>query len=235
MHIGILLCDEMAPALQPDFCGYPDMFSDFFSMSPVPVKMRFYQAFKGELPDNVDECDAYVTSGGKYSVYEDLPWIRQLEDFVLTLYEKRKKFVGICFGHQLIARAMGGIVRKADSGWGIGVKPINLSAPLDWMIPFKPQINLLMSHQDQVTELTRNVQVLGGSDFCPFGMICVDNTLLGIQGHPEFTKDYARALMEMRRDRIPPSVIDAAEHTLSSHEDGTLVLNWICNFLLDTD
>jgi GMP synthase (glutamine-hydrolysing) len=183
----------------------------------------------------LDECEAYVSSGSKYSVYDDIRWIRTFEAFIHQLYRQHIPFIGICFGHQMIARALGGEVSRSDKGWGLGVADAELS--LDdvnqhsWITEPAHSISLLVSHQDQVIAPPKNTTVLAGSEFCPYAMIQVGSHFLGVQGHPEFTPEYSHDLIKLRRDSYPLQTSEHALLSLSQPTDHLVVTQWIINFI----
>lgn len=231
MKLGVLVCDHVQPHLQADFGDYAAMFAAIISTSAIKVELQFFDVVNGEFPAHIDVCDCYITTGSKYGVNDDLPWLAQLTEFVVCLHRAKKGFVGICFGHQLIARALGGRVEKSAKGWGIGIAKANVVKNSQWMVPKSETINLVVSHQDQISTLPANAEVLLTSDFCPFSMFKVDEHFLGIQGHPEFTRIYSYALMDSRRDRIPAGIITTAIRSLSWQADDILMMKWLLQFL----
>lgn len=220
MRIGLLQCDHVLDELRNIAGDYDDMFRRW-----LPAEWRIYDLPRGELPRFLDECDAYVASGSKASVYDDEPWIRAFEQFVRDLHAAGKPFVGVCFGHQMMAQALGGRVAKSPNGWGIGVHRFHLDIQEPWMDPPLPAVNVLMSCQDQVEQLPPGAVALGGNSHCPVGLFRV-RSLLGIQGHPEWTPDYAAALLEIRRERIGSVRVDAALDTLTHPFDSDQLALW---------
>lgn len=231
MKLGILICDEVREQLQPEFGDYPEMFSELLKRVDDQLEIVYFSAFKHELPANINTCDFYMTTGSRWGVNDDQLWIRELEDFIRAIYNAGIGFVGVCFGHQLIAKALGGRVEKSPKGWGIGVALTNMTSAQSWMSEPKSKIGLVVSHQDQICELPPNSEVLGSNDFCPYSMIKVGHNFLGVQGHPEFSRQYSFALMDIRRDIISATVIDAASATLSQDVDDVLVMQWLIHFL----
>lgn len=231
MKIGILQCDDVNENLQPDHGNYPDMLlkrlEDHIQTSDVVI----YRAHEGELPASIDECDGYLTTGSRFSVYDPLPWIEALEAFLLKLWEAKKPLVGICFGHQLIARALGGEVERSEKGWGVGVSFNQVVQRKTWMDPWQDKLDLVVSHQDQVVELPAEAEVLVKSDFCEYYVVQYDDHFLSIQGHPEFSKDYSRDLMASRQGIIPDVRLRAGNASLSADVDGELMTKWMVNFM----
>jgi GMP synthase-like glutamine amidotransferase len=137
-------------------------------------------------------------------------------------------FVGICFGHQLIAKALGGSVVKSDRGWGVGVKEVELSEDLGWGDSYR----VLTSYQDQVENLPPGAEILDWNDHCPVSVMGVGSTILGMQGHPEFESAYSQALMESRRGTlIPEATADAGLASLKDNTDGPELADWILEFV----
>jgi GMP synthase (glutamine-hydrolysing) len=139
--------------------------------------------------------------------------------------------LGICYGMQMMAKAFGGKVQLAKSGWGIGVATSDLHEIQPWMVPVGDVVRLLVSHKEQVTVLPECMRRLAGNPFCPNGIISRGRSMLGIQGHPEFCKDYARSLMRFRRDIIPPARLEQGLASLAQVTDSEQVFQWIVRFL----
>ncbi|KXF80953.1 glutamine amidotransferase-related protein [Enterovibrio coralii] len=231
MRIGILLCDDVKPELQEKHQNYPDMFAGILLNADPSLTLRFYRVMDFEYPVDLAENDGYIISGSRYSVYDDHPWIKQFEAFVRELYDNKIPTVGICFGHQMMAQALGGEVTRSENGWGVGIATSDFTQSANWMGNTKGQFSLVVSHQDQVSRLPEGSQTFASSDFCPIGMFTVDNHFLAIQGHPEFSRAYSFDLMESRRDRIPERVINAGQDSLKQTTDSDDVTRWMLDFL----
>jgi GMP synthase-like glutamine amidotransferase len=230
MKIGLLECDDVAGRFAHIKGGYREMFAALLS----GAKFSYYEAHRGKLPADARECDAWVCTGSKYGVYDNLPWIDELSGFIRKVKAAEAPFVGICFGHQVLAHALGGEVAKAKQGWGVGVLPLQILTQEDWMQPPRPEVRIQHMHQDQVMRLPPESVVLGRSPHCEVGMFRVGETMLGIEGHPEFTAEFAEALIRARRDRIGSERSEAALKTVKEPNDGSLVGRWIARFLRAT-
>lgn len=231
MVIGLLQCDDVAPELRERHGNYPEMFEALFHRVGPSLTFRVWRCLDGEIPDDVEAVDAWLTTGSKFGVNDDLPWIADLEAFVRALWAAGKPLVGICFGHQLMARALGGEVAKSGRGWGVGMSFNRVTERADWMTPWQPGLDLLVSHQDQVKRLPEGARVLGGSDFCPVYLMQVGEHFLGVQGHPEFTRAYSRDLMALRADQVGHHRVREGEASLSAPVDDTLMVRWILAFM----
>lgn len=230
MKIGILLCDRVALPLRARHGDYPEMYSSWLSQASPAFSYVFFDAEQGELPKNPNVCDAYLISGSRHSVNHGERWMGALESFVRQLHAHQKKLIGICFGHQLIAKALGGKVSRALNGWGVGVSVNAITQSMPWMTPGCDTINLLVSHSEQVTELPKSSILLASSDFCPYYLLQIEQHILTVQGHPEFTKNYARDLINLRRKELPAARYQQGIQSLKLNTDGEIMAKWIWNF-----
>ncbi len=231
MRIGILKTDAVREDLVEQFGEYPQMFQAL--LAPVAPEFDYvtYDVEQGEFPDDIDAVDAYLMTGSKSSVYEDKPWIHQLEEFVRILHARRKKLVGICFGHQMVAQALGGRTEKSKKGWGVAAHSARFDALPSWHDGGELDFTVLVSHQDQVVELPAGAQRLAGSDFCDNAVCQIGDHILTFQGHPEFVKGYSDRLLDIRREAIGEDVYAAGKASLDSELDSPRMAQWIANFL----
>ncbi len=226
MKIGLLVNDHVADRFRHISGDYTDMFQRLLGSDDVEIVA--YDVVAGELPASPEECDAWVATGSRHSVNDDEPWIHRLEGFVRRVAESHVPYVGICFGHQMLAKALGGTVEKSERGWGVGVQEVETAADLGLGSGYR----VLASHQDQVVEVPPGAEVLGWSEHCPVSMFTIDGTMMGIQGHPEFEPEYSEALMRERRGRaIPEEVADAGIASLSTTPDNDRLADWILGFI----
>jgi len=234
LKLGILICDHLHPDLRSEFIDYPSMFGDIFNQVDPSLELQFYFVIDGIFPKNINECDGYITSGSKSSVNDNVAWINRLEYLVRELYRANIPFIGICFGHQLLAKALGGKVEKSKNGWGVGIHSSLLNVNKSWMKSKLKTIDLVVSHQDQITELPKHSQVLAASEFCPFSMIQVGETFIGVQGHPEFTNEYSAALMQLRKNIIPGEVREQGKKSFTKETNSLQITRWLIEFIRKT-
>ena len=227
MEIGILRTGAPPPDLAPRFGPYDDMFARLLGPG---FTVRGYDVQGGERLPPADAHPAFLITGSAAGVYEPLPWIEPLFAF-LREAKGRTRLVGICFGHQAMAEALGGRVEKSVRGWGIGLQDYDLWERAHWMGESPPErIAIPVSHQDQIVIPPPGVRVLAGNAFTPFGMLeWEDGSALSMQFHPEFEPGYAEALIESRRGRVPNP--DAAIASLQRPNDRAVVAEWIRAFL----
>lgn len=207
------------------------MFSALLRRADSTLEFSTYDVEAGVYPADVDEVDAYLITGSKASVYDDKPWIGALMEFVRDLDARRKKLVGICFGHQLVAQALGGKTEKSAKGWGQGLHTHCFTNMPGWHDGASADFNILVSHQDQVVTNASGAAVLASSPFCDNAVVQVGDHILTFQGHPEFLPEYSRELMTHRRQLIGETVYQAGIDSLSGTQEGDRVARWIVNFL----
>ena len=164
--IGILQCGEVPDTLREQFADYNQMIGQSLTATDPSIRCKTFRIFDGEIPDP-QECDAWITTGSRYSVNDDNEWTRRFEDFVAKVYELKIPFVGICYGMQMMAKALGGEVEFAKKGWGVGVATTQINAGMSvkhasWMPNAPDELNLVVSHQEQVTKLPQGAQRIAG-------------------------------------------------------------------------
>jgi GMP synthase (glutamine-hydrolysing) len=190
MRIGILETGDVAESLRVPHEDYTKMFGHL--LDGHGFEFVAYRTYLGELPDSPGDCDGWLITGSRHGVYDDLPWIAPLEEFVRAVYAAKIPLVGICFGHQIMAQALGGKVVKSDKGWGAGVQRYRSAET-------GGEIAVLASHQDQVVEKPADAKVIASSEFCEFAGLAYDGPALSYQPHPEFSKEYMAGIFGMRR------------------------------------
>ena len=224
MKVAILETGKPPAELIPRFGTYPAMFARLLGPGFETVP---YDVEAGALPEQ-GAYEAALVTGSPAGVYDDLPWIAPLEAW-LRAARGRTKLVGVCFGHQIMAQAFGGRVEKSERGWGVGLQTYDVCRPAPFM-DGEERVAIPVSHQDQIVVQPPESAVLSASDFSPYGVLGYTNQpALSMQFHPEFEADFARALIEVRRERLPDP--DAAIASLSRPDDRARVAGWIRRFL----
>lgn len=231
MKVAILQCGEVLKQFRSETGRRNEMIEDMFGALNMAFEFDTFDCRKDHYPGGEDSYDFFIITGSKAGVYEDKPWIKKLIQFVRHLNGKNKKVIGICFGHQVIATACHGTVVKSEKGWGVGIATSRLVSIPGWASETKNEINLLVSHQDQVTALPEGAHVIAESDFCPFFVVQWNDNFLSTQGHPEWTRTYSEASMMSRRGLIPDERIASALNSLNIEPDNGLFTRWIIDFV----
>ena len=231
MHIALLGCDDVPQRFRHIAGGYRDMFEKLMKPHVPDLGLDWIDLYNGEAPPSPSAYDAFVCTGSRCSVYEDRPWIDHLKGFVRDAHHAQVPFVGICFGHQMLAEALGGKVERADYGWGIGVHDMQILEPEDWMVPKREHCRLQYMHADQVQRMPEGSTLVASAAHCPVAMFKVGERMLGIEGHPEFPAAYEEALLIDRKARIGAERVEAALRTVHDRTDEHVVGAWIAAFL----
>jgi GMP synthase-like glutamine amidotransferase len=223
MKLAILETGRPPGQLADEFGDYPAMFE---AMLGSGFEVESFDVQAGELPEP-GAHHAYLITGSPAGVYDPLPWIAPLQQFIRDAKDAR--MVGVCFGHQVMAEALGGHVEKSDRGWGAGLHRYEVVRPEPWL-DGAGTISVPASHQDQVVVRPPNTEVVAQSDFTPFAALAwTDRPAISFQFHPEFSPAFARALIEKRYDIVPDP--EAAIASLDAPNDNARVGGWIRRFL----
>jgi GMP synthase-like glutamine amidotransferase len=228
-HVTIIETGLVSPKYRATHGSYPEMFERMIGAADGSVTFDTVNVSGATLPD-ADRCEAILITGSAAGVYDPFDWIAPLEDFVRKAHAAKVPTVGVCFGHQLIAQALGGVVRKSEKGWGIGRHVYDV-APGNGILD-GTQIALAASHQDQVIAPPPGATTIMSSNFAEHaGLLYAGGTTLSVQPHPEFTVGYALVCCEMREGRAPDSLVTAAKASLAAPLEGDRLGRAITRFL----
>ncbi len=232
IRVGVLVCDHVAPALRHASRGrdYPDMYRELLVGAEPGIGVRAYDVVGGELPPGPRACDAWIVTGSRHDAHGDEDWIRALRAFVAGVADAGSRLVGICFGHQIVAHALGGRSGPAD-GWRVGPHVTTVESTA-WFAG--GEVTLHAMHRDAVHELPPGGRTVAAGTTARHPVVLVGDTVLGIQDHPEFDDRYVRGLIAGRRSRLGDELADAALAAVGTvPTDGATVGRWIVDFLLD--
>ncbi|MEM9629829.1 MAG: type 1 glutamine amidotransferase [Pseudomonadota bacterium] len=233
IRVGILETGRPPVELADAHGDYPGMVRQWLDV--LDAEYSSYAVLDMEFPVNAHEADLWVITGSKFGAYEDHPWIPPLEEFVREVRSAGKLMFGICFGHQIIAQALGGVVRKSGKGWGLGVHeyPTTCSWP-DELGEAPEKIAIQAYHQDQVEEAPENAVTIASTEFCEHAGLWYPGFAITVQGHPEFGKPYASALLESRRGTVLKSEdVDQAQDTMVMDDNRSRLAELIRDQLLE--
>ncbi|HEX9858886.1 MAG TPA: type 1 glutamine amidotransferase, partial [Paracoccaceae bacterium] len=193
MLIGILQTGLAPDALSDEMGDYPDMFARL--LAGHDFTFRAYRVVELEFPQDVHECDGWLLTGSRHGAYEDHPFIKPLEEFIRKAYAERVPLVGVCFGHQIIAQALGGKVERYEKGWAVG--------PTDYDFGGE-KLTLNAWHRDQVTQAPEGAEVVASNDFCENAALVYGDRAFTVQAHPEFKDEFVEGLMKTRGKGLVP-------------------------------
>lgn len=220
MLIGILQTGLAPDALSPEMGDYPDMFARL--LDGQGFTFRTFRVVEGEFPAGVRDCDGWLITGSRHGVYEDHPWIAPLEQFIRDAFAAHVPVVGICFGHQIVAQAMGGKVERYAGGWAVGATDYDFGGET---------VTLNAWHRDQVVRAPEGAKVIATNDFCANAALLYDDRALTVQAHPEFRPEFVDGLMKTRgKGLVPDEVMAAAATRLADPLQSTTMAGRIAAF-----
>ncbi|KAL4571334.1 hypothetical protein LXL04_018092 [Taraxacum kok-saghyz] len=238
---ALLLAARDSEYVKKVYGGY---FNVFFAAFGEEEEERWdlYRVVDGEFPDmnELQDYDGFVVSGSPYDSYGDDDWILELCFLLQTLDSMQKKVLGICFGHQVLCRALGGRVGKSQSGWDIGLRKVKIlkdfspSNFLESLTEMPPPLSIIECHQDEVLEVPMGAEVIAYSDKTGVEMFTIGDHILGIQGHPEYSKDILNNLIDrlLNQDDIDIGFAEDVRAKLESAEPDTKCWQELCKAFL---
>jgi GMP synthase-like glutamine amidotransferase len=229
-RVGLLQVGHIDPKSRHIAGDYPQLFQALLAEHDIEV-VPYNVIDDGRWPTSLDECGGWIMSPSRNSVYDDVEWIKDAEEVVRELVATERPFVGVCFGHQLLAQALGGKVERHDDGWAVGVQTYDVIEQYSWMRPPVDHLRLIASHEDQVVDVPAGTSVWATSAFCPVAGLAAGERALTIQAHPEFVPEMADHLLAGRVALIGAERVGAARASLATPDDRTAVAGWIARFL----
>lgn len=230
LRIGLLMVGHVDTKSVHVAGDYPELFAHL--LREHDLELVRYDLDEGRFPDSVTECDGWLCGPSRSSAYDALPWLADAEELLRRIVAAEQPYVGICFGHQLLAQAHGGTVVAAADGWQVGVHEYTLVQHHAWMDPAPPTVSLIASHQDQVIALPDGAALLaeerGGG--CPVAGFTLGPRAWTLQPHPEFVPELADHLLAGRVELIGAEKVAAARGTLGRPGDQPTVGRWLARF-----
>jgi len=231
MKLTIIQTGEVPLPLRNRFVPYRKMFETMFDRTGQGFDYQTINVADGEPFPNFAELDGVVITGSAAGVYDKLPWLDPLRDFIRKGYQHRTPMLGVCFGHQIMADALGGDVRKSHKGWGLGRHTYGVAGRPGYMQHAPAELAVACSHQDQVITAPASAEVILASDFTPnAGLAYGNGAALSFQPHPEFDDDYTIALAELRRGNVPDDLVDTAIASIETPSHSADMADYIARF-----
>jgi GMP synthase-like glutamine amidotransferase len=235
MKIGILEAGLIRDELADRFDPYPVMFERLLNRAGRELEYAAFSPVRGQMPVSIYDCDGWLITGSRHGVYDELDWMAPLQDFIRELAESRRPLIGVCFGHQIMAAAMGGKVVKSDLGWKVGLQHYRLDQGFAWMREQPSSVAIHAWHQDQVVVCPPSAEVFLSAPDCAYAGLSYGDSMISVQAHPEIEADYERALLDMfSGNLLPDDVAQSGIATLDSGvgPDSRLLADWFAEFFL---
>ncbi|MBV1868772.1 MAG: type 1 glutamine amidotransferase [Marinosulfonomonas sp.] len=222
MKIGILLCDDAGGRILRRHGTSSDMFQTL--LAGRGLTFRTFDVVNMQFPDSIHDCEGWLLTGSRFDAYSDEPFVLQLGDFIRDVYAASVPMVGICFGHQIIAHALGGHVEKFEGGRAVGFQT--------YQFDDLGEIHANALHQDQVITAPDDARLIGSSSFCKNAALVYGNKALTMQPHPEFSNEIIASYLEALRGRpgYPDALMDDAAAQLDRPIDADRIADQIADF-----
>lgn len=246
IRLAVLETDTPLPPVKEKYGSYGEIFeillaSGAKSMNrPDLVPGDGLDVSKWEVVDKMEypkleEVDALLITGSKHNAFDDTPWIVKLVDYAKeALASKRVRIIGVCFGHQILGRALGAKVGRNEIAWEIAVNDVELSKKGKELFG-KDKIALHQMHRDIVFTYPDGVEALGSSPVCQVQGMYSPKSLISVQGHPEFKQDIMQEIIQARHSQGIFDDLQYQEgvHKMALPHDGVLVAAGFLKFLLE--
>lgn len=221
MRIGVLKTGNVNAKLVDTYGQYPDMFGAMLAAVDPRLSVFGVDVVGGEMPDAVDAADGWIITGSRHGAYDDLPWIAPLKAFLRDVLAARVPVIGVCFGHQILAEAMGGRVEKFAGGWALGVEDYESLVVPGWAETVGAGWRGHAIHQDQVVAQPPGSTLLARSPFCACAALAYGDPAapdaISVQPHPEMSAQFVNDLIDARLDSIiDPDLVAKARSDLGT-------------------
>lgn len=246
VRLAILETDTPVPGIQAKYGSYGGVFTHLFERAcgaldpPQPLPSQLQLSFHDVVHDptshpDPESIDAVLITGSKASAFENVDWIVRLVQYVKLLLEGgRVRVIGVCFGHQIVGRALGAKVDRSVRGWELSVVEVDLTEEGKQFFGLE-KMRIHQMHRDAVLELPNGVTNLAQTNVCSTQAFYIPKRMISVQGHPEFTGDMVREILGIRHDGkiISEDTYQDGIRRVDDKHDGVAIAKVFMRFLRD--
>ncbi|GAB1319289.1 Class I glutamine amidotransferase, putative [Madurella fahalii] len=244
LRLAILEADTPVPGADARYKGYFGVFKHLFerAVSPAPLEATVILTGHDVVHNpstaypSLDSVDAILITGSKYNAFDDDEWILTLVEYVRkALIHDRVRVVGVCFGHQIVSRTLGALVARSNAGWEVSVTETRLTEKGKELFGGRETLQIQQMHRDQVFSVPAGAELLASTDKCMNHGFVIPGRVITVQGHPEFTEDIMREILELRHETglLTDEVFQSGMERNGDHHDGVLMAQVFLKFLQD--
>ena len=231
MKIGLLNAYAYNPDVEDFRQEYGPMFQRFFTEHvSSDFSLHEYNVTQRDWPNSMHECDGWIIGASQHSVHDKSSWITKLMEFACACHFNQKPLIGIGFGHQVIAHALGGEVNKSRKGWGAGVRDFNIRQQKSWMTPELTRCSLSFSHKEQIDMLPGQATLLAGDGFCLHQIYAIGEHIFALQGHPEYDCSFIQNWLNEHKKKLTTECYEQALISLDQSTNLSVVGSWMQQF-----
>ena len=189
-----------------------------------------FDVVQSVFPETLENYDGFMITGSPASVHDGSEWIEKLEKCVRDIRERNIPLFGACFGHQIIAKALGGTVWKNPDGFVLGTVISENITDVPWAGQLPDMFPLYAAHSEQVTGLPDGAIVVAKSTTCPNAGYVIGKSTYTTQYHPEMTPHFIEALTLHLSNKFDSDVIKAAQVSLITKVDRNVFAESVAQF-----
>ncbi|PGH19560.1 hypothetical protein AJ80_03896 [Polytolypa hystricis UAMH7299] len=247
LRIAILECDIPQDNTRAKYGGYSGVFEALLRSSAKALNqpeivhpdsgldISKYNVVDDDKYPSLDDIDAILMTGSRHNSYEDIPWINRLVDFTTkVLAQDRVRIIGICFGHQILGRALGVKVGPNEQGWEVAVYDMDLTEEGKTLFGVE-KLRLQQMHRDIVHTYPPNTVPLGSTPRCAVQGMYSPRRFIAVQGHPEFNEEIVTEILNKRRYSgvFPDGVYEDGMAKVGNEHDGLIAGKAFLRFLVE--
>lgn len=223
MRIGILQAGHFVPELQSELGDYTALYGRLLNGHGPKFELETFSVVDMEFPLSPDVVDGWLITGSRHGAYEDHPFIPPLEELIRAIQASSRPLIGVCFGHQIIAQALGGKVEKFDDGWSVGRVEYDMEGQI---------FALNAWHQDQVVAPPVEATTIGSSSFCAHAALAYGDQIWTMQPHPEFESTAVDGLIRLKGKNVQPERLAIAKDQLAAKNNNAEVGQKMADFFM---
>ncbi|WP_339669740.1 amidotransferase [Dasania marina] len=231
MKLCVLENDVIDEVVADRYPSYGALFTDLFRSARPDIEVDVFDAMNMHYPESFDDYDAVLLSGSRCDAFGQDEWVLELKKRTEQLMAEKKKLIGVCFGHQLIALILGAEMGRAPQGWGMGSMSYSWNKESSPIALEGEGFSLLVSHQDQVLTEPKGATIIASSEFCPIAAFTVDDNVICFQGHPEFVEGYSEYVINKRKASLSEEQYNRFLASLELGHDGKKIAKLMCDFV----